>query len=160
MAKKKVTRSTPTPGHVDLYENSEGSVIPDLAPLFKGLEENFRAGNDPGALSAVHTLVGLGLPIPDWARIAFVQACQRGFSGELRGRSWNEVFGQPRTKKQYAKLMADTLAGYQVWNLVQEAKASGEPWDDLWAEIGDKLGKGVTRVKELYAIGRLYRGRL
>jgi hypothetical protein len=98
-----------------------------------GLEQKFATGADDNApLHVLFVCLLRDLPVPKWARDAFVKAYSEGLHGRLKSRSWNEVFGRPpRTKAQMDRFMRDITAPKEIWMAVAEAKDQGEPIDNL-----------------------------
>jgi hypothetical protein len=116
------------------------------------LEGQFASGKHPEALLEMIFICCLAdIPIPPWAREAFKKAY---IAGECEGiGSWNKVFGPPRTKGQWQRLMRNLAASRTIWDLVSEAKNRNEPiGDELFLKIGKQLGIGSkTLVSELYS---------
>src|SRR5262245_34726548 len=99
-----------------------------------------------------------GRPIPDWAVNALVVAYEKGFRGEIA--SWDEVFGRPNTAGQFDRMSRDIENAGKVWDLVAEAKARGEPIDNLLMEkIGKQGFGGESKAWELYEFACSQRGK-
>lgn len=115
------------------------------------LEKSFATGKDPGALlQALFLYLYLKKPIPEWVRIGFIRAHDKGYRAKIS--SWDKVFGRPRTPGQWKRWLHHLSIYPDVWELVAEAKSRGVAIDDLlFEEIGERFGIGKTLVKELYA---------
>jgi hypothetical protein len=115
------------------------------------LEKRFASGKHPEALlQMINICCIVEAPLPEWVRKGFIKAYLAGESGGIG--SWNKVFGPPRTKGQWQRLMRNVRSAHDVWKMVSEAKMRREPIDDkLFGDIGRKLGiGGKTLVSELY----------
>ena len=67
----------------------------------KMLKRSFKAGDKPTLLWTIHACLDLGRPIPEWLRVAFLNAYEAAERFEIR--SWDEVFGRPVPKNTHLK---------------------------------------------------------
>jgi hypothetical protein len=101
-------------------------------------------------LKAVLTCAVCNRPLPEWLRREFCILCMRGAYGKID--SWDDAFGRPATAAQAARRFRAIHTSRDVMSLVIEAKLNGTPIDnDLFDEIGQKLGLGRETTKKLYA---------
>jgi hypothetical protein len=93
--------------------------------------------------------------VPEWAAKSLEDIMYRMAEGQFE--TWDDAFGKPRAEGvQQRKIQGDSRMT-EVWSLVQQ-RPKGTPIDDnLFADIGRKLGiGGKTKVKELYNRAKEY----
>jgi hypothetical protein len=135
-------------------------IVREIVRALALLEKSFATGKDPGAvLQAIFICLQRDLPIPDWASGEFRRAYAKGSHGQLK--SWDEVFGRPRTADQYRRWWQRVSVPQKVWGAVAEAKGRKVPIDDkLFEKIGRDLGLGgKTKVREFYKMWADFLGR-
>lgn len=122
--------------------------------------EQLRARRESGeqyALTyAVRVCAGHSLPMPEWVARAYIEAFDTIDS--RRAGSWEAVFGPAIPKGRHlAALRKEHLHSIAVWNAVLARHERGEPIDDsLFAEIGEKLGLGLTLTKRYYSLQKKF----
>ena len=114
-----------------------------------GLKDSFESGDKSMLLLTVVLCLQAGLPVPNWAIKALVQAYNdvKGY----KHASWDSVFGRPHPKG--AKLQAlqkHREIAAAIWERVRERQAAGEPtkWD-LFDEVGEEFDVSATVAKEI-----------
>lgn len=122
------------------------------------MEERYTAGADPAALLEIINAVFLtGIALPEWARKAFILAYIRGSTGKLK--SWDEVFGRPPTEQEHRRFNRECANRDKIWQMVADAAAEGRGiGNDLFEEIGERVGLNKTDVGRLYKEQCLFRG--
>lgn len=115
-----------------------------------GLKDSFESGDKSMLLLTVVLCLQAGLPVPNWAIKALVQAYNdvKGY----KHASWDSVFGRPHPKG--AKLQAlqkHREIAAAIWERVRERQAAGEPtkWD-LFDEVGEEFDVSATVAKDIY----------
>jgi hypothetical protein len=131
-------------------ENSDDPLGEELSAS----EAAHKAGDLPALLHAIFVCFRMKRTVPPWAITAFIEAYSKGLRGKLK--SWDEVFGHPRTPVQWTRIAKEFEAGPKILDAIAEAKAKGEPiGDDLFERIGRELGiGGHTKVGQIYAYWR------
>lgn len=113
-------------------------------------KEKIEGGKKAVLLKAMHECLIMRKPLPEWLRLAFVQAYQSAYPFELK--SWDAVFGKPhpkgahlKTRKQHFKLE------YPICSRVDEFAAKGENVDKgLFERIGKEFGISGTTASTIY----------
>jgi hypothetical protein len=131
---------------------SEEDTDEYLAEVLEILKEIFDGDNKWPLLDAIYRCLQLRRPVPEWLRVAFLDAYEARARFEIR--SWDEVFGKPvpkgihlETERRNAELRPLIL------ERVKALKAEKKPIDKgLFEKIGRELNpplKGTT-VSEIY----------
>jgi hypothetical protein len=128
-----------------------------IAKELSASEAAYKTGDLAALLHAIHFCFRLQKPVPAWAVAAFIEAYRQGMHGQLK--SWDDVFGHPRTRTQWDRMTKEFVAGPIILDAVSEAKANGKPIDDgLFERIGRTLlpmhRLGKTKIKQIYAYWR------
>ena len=117
----------------------------DAGTLAEGLEDR-----DGTVLELVYACAICDQPLPEWLRREFCLRYVRGALGQLR--SWDEAFGHPTTRAHADRAARARYTKCEVFDLVVEAKKSGRSvTDDLFEEVGRKVGLARETTKKLYA---------
>jgi hypothetical protein len=123
--------------------------------------ECFAEGKRWALLLTISTCFQSNIPVPAWAKAAFIEATDRGWGlrGGLKRPIWNEVFGKPpRTKGQHDRYQRDVTAPLEIYRLVRAAKQRRVAInDDLFQEVGSRFNLSSTQAKKLYAAERDFR---
>ena len=59
-------------------------------------KQKIEGGNKAVLLKAMHECLIMRKPLPEWLRLAFLQAYQSAYPFEIK--SWDEIFGKPHRK--------------------------------------------------------------
>jgi hypothetical protein len=121
-----------------------------------GLRARHEGGEQFALMYALRVCAGHGLPMPEWAARSYIEAFDAIDS--RRAGSWEEVFGPAIPKGRHlAALRKEHLLSIAVWKAVLTRHERGEPIDDsLFAEIGKKLGLGLTLTKQYYSLQKKF----
>jgi hypothetical protein len=124
----------------------------DDALLFEFLEtarQRFAEGDKTALLAAMHQCLLLNKPVPEWLRLAFVEAYQEATGFNIR--SWDEVFGKPvesgahlKARREYAGLRYAVAMGVAMRAPSQKIEKG------LFESIGAELGISGTKASEIY----------
>jgi hypothetical protein len=128
---------------------SEGKYEPEYWE--KMLKRSFEAGDKAVLLWTIHACLELRRPIPEWARVAFADACEAAERFKIR--SWDDVFGRPVPKGTHLKpRKRDAALPLIIFEHVEALKSAGRKVDkkDLFKEVGKEWGINATRVSEIY----------
>ncbi len=117
----------------------------------KMLKRQFEAGNKSVLLYAIHQCLLLKRPMPEWLRVAFLDACEAVERFEIR--SWDGVFGRPVPKGTH--LETERRNEQLRWTIiarVKTLKAEGPIDKNLFEKIGQELNPPLsgTTVSQLY----------
>jgi hypothetical protein len=94
-----------------------------LAETLKILKRKFDGGHKAALLMAIRYCCWMRRPLPEWARLAFLQAYDSGFDIK----SWDEVFGRPHPKGTHLAKEKKYLAVRSlIWERVRASKAMGK----------------------------------
>jgi hypothetical protein len=116
------------------------------------LEKHFNTGSDPGAvLHAIFLCFQHRVEIPQWAQDGFRKAYRKGLHGTLNTRSWNEVFGQPKTKAQMSRYLRDVNLLPTVGRMVAQREIGQSIGTQLFEQIAKTLGTNRDAVAKAYA---------
>lgn len=115
------------------------------------MEKKYAAGDASALWRALLHCACVKRPLPDWVCKALEQADLRNTLGQLR--SFNAVFGKPRTKRQAERYRVDTLTMFEIGRLAAEG---GRKRNEEWFERVGRKGLlnraiGKSKVKELLA---------
>jgi hypothetical protein len=118
----------------------------------KMLRRSFEAGDKPTLLWTIYACLDLGRAIPEWLRVAFLNAYEAAERFEIR--SWDQVFGRPvpkglhlQTKRRNAQLR------WTIIERVETLKAKHRVDKGLFEKVARDLKiRGVkgTTVSEIY----------
>ena len=124
-----------------------------IAEYLEIAKQKFEEGNKTVLLMAMHQCLLMKKPLPEWLRLAFIEAYQSASAFEIR--SWDQAFGPPQDKgahlevrKQHAELRLPIILH------VEELKASGVGVDEgLFEKIAEELdieGVSGSTVRTIY----------
>jgi hypothetical protein len=121
-----------------------------LAKYLKIAKREIEHGNKSVLLKAMHQCLIMKRPLPEWLRLAFLQAYQSAYPYEVK--SWDEIFGPPhpkgahlKTRKQHFELR------FPIWSRVQELAKSGENIDKgLFEKVGKEFKVSGTTASAIY----------
>jgi hypothetical protein len=116
----------------------------------KMLKREFEAGDKSVLLYAIYACLDSRRPIPEWVRVAFLDACEAAERFEIR--SWEQVFGRPVSKGTHLKLRKrDAGLPLIIIEHVEALKRAGRKVDKgLFREVGKEWGINATRASEIY----------
>jgi hypothetical protein len=119
-------------------------MIPDadtdkyLAEVLEILKERFEGGDKASLLEAVYRCLLMRRPLPEWLRLAFLNAYEARARFEIR--SWDEVFDRPVPKSTHLeKEKLRHLVIERVWRLKTENPERAID-RGLFDQIGEELG--------------------
>jgi hypothetical protein len=120
-----------------------------LAEYLDLARQKFEAGNKTIILMAMHQCLLMDKRVPEWLRLAFIEAYQSATAFNIR--SWDEAFGPPQekgthlnTRKKYAELRYDIAMGVAL-------RPPGKIIDkELFEAIGRDLSISGTTASEIY----------
>jgi len=111
--------------------------------LSQRAEQRFREGNKSVLLQILFTHIGMDLPIPKWAKDAFIYAYIN------QPEHWDDIFGRP----EGPKLKEELLAYLEGTRLRAQGRAIGN--DGFFDDIGKKIRKsGGTAKRRYYTEGK------
>lgn len=94
-----------------------------LAETLKILKQKFDGGHKAALLVAIRYCCWMRRPLPEWARLAFLQAYDSATGFDIK--SWDEVFGRPHPKGthlakersiwQYGRRSGDAFGRRRRW---------------------------------------------
>jgi hypothetical protein len=115
--------------------------------ILKNFERRYRGGELTALLYALDLCLRYRIDVPDWVQKEIHTAVARSFMGDLK--SWNQVFGRPRTRGQYERLTRDVKMRSKI---NQAISLHDGPMDNLfYEELGERLGiGGKSKVKALH----------
>jgi hypothetical protein len=107
----------------------------------KMLKRQFEDGDKSVLLSAIYWCLELKRPMPEWLRVAFLDA----YEAAERFRSWDEVFGRPVAKGAHLKPKRNAQLSWTIVERVEAMKAKGWKVDkELFDQVARDLKiKGV-----------------
>ena len=116
----------------------------------KMLKRQFEAGDKSVLLYAIYACLESRRPIPEWLRVAFLDAYEAAERFEIR--SWNEVFGQPVPKGTHLKTeRRNAQLRWTIIERVEALKAEERTVDKgLFEQVGEELGITATLVSDIY----------
>jgi hypothetical protein len=119
-----------------------------LAETLKILKRKFDGGHKAALLMAIRYCCWMRRPLPEWARLTFLQAYDSGFDIK----SWDEVFGRPHPKGTHLAKEKKYLAVRSlIWERVRASKAMGKSINkELFEGIGKDLGVAGSVTSEIY----------
>jgi hypothetical protein len=119
-----------------------------LAEILKILKRKFDGGHKAALLMAIRYCCWMRRPLPEWARLAFLQAYDSATVFE----SWDEVFGPPHPKGTHLAKEKKYLAVRSlIWERVRASKAMGKSINkELFEGIGKDLGVAGSVTSEIY----------
>jgi hypothetical protein len=120
----------------------------------KMLKRQFEAGDKSVLLYAIYGCLELRRPIPEWLRVAFLDAYEAAERFEIRW--WDQVFGRPVPKGTHLK--TERRNAQLRWTIIARVEAlKAEGWkvekEGLFDQVARDLKiKGVkgTTVSEIY----------
>jgi hypothetical protein len=126
---------------------SEGKYVTEYYE--KMLKRQFEAGNKSVLLNTIYLCLEMKRPLPEWARVAFLDAYEA--AGRFEIRSWNEVFGQPVPKSTHLK--TERRKEQLRWTIilrVEDLKAEKAIDKNLFEQVGKELGISGTVASDIY----------
>jgi hypothetical protein len=121
-------------------------------PYEKMLKRDFEAGDKSALLYTIYVCLEFRWPIPEWARVAFLDACEAVKRFEIG--SWDEIFGRPVPKSTHLKTeRRKEQLRFEIIACVKILKARGDRIDkELFEKIGKKLKPRLsgTTVSAIY----------
>jgi hypothetical protein len=129
--------------------NLDEQVRAALKILSAAWEIMFRKGERSALLLAVKHHLEYGEPLPEWAKIAFLEACYSD------PKSWDDVFGRPggdkwRLEEEFA--VAAEAAKVQFPGCPQHPRSRTKA-DSLFRDVATRLGMKPGTVKTRYYSG-------
>jgi hypothetical protein len=115
----------------------------------KMLKRQFEAGDKSVLLWAIWSCLESRRPMPEWLRIAFLDAYEAAERFEIR--SWDEVFGRPVPKSMHLK--TEKRKEQLRWAIIARVKAlkAERPIDKgLFEQVGKELGISGTVASDIY----------
>ena len=77
-----------------------------IAKYLEIARQKHEEGNKAIVLLAIHQCLIMKKPLPEWLRLAFIDAYQSATAFEIR--SWDEAFGPPHPKRARTELTSRT----------------------------------------------------
>jgi hypothetical protein len=132
---------------------SEAETGKYVAEYFeKMLKRVFEAGDKSALLYAIYACLELRRPMPEWLRVAFLDAYEAAERFEIR--SWDEVFDRPVAKGMHLKTKRrNAQLRWAIIERVETLKAKKRVDKGLFEKVARDLKiKGVkgTTVSEIY----------
>jgi hypothetical protein len=126
----------------------------NVAEYFEKMRKrSFESGDKSTLLWTIYACLEMRRPIPEWLRVAFLNAYEARERFEIR--SWDEVFGRPvpkgthlRPNKREAEFRSIIVEHVEA--LAAKQKVNKE----LFKEVGKEWGINATRVSEIYYSNR------
>jgi hypothetical protein len=151
MRKKRPTGEQWSPKYLARAMLTVGPHHPELhSSIAKEIRKQLQPPKDSttrDVLELVAMCFWSGIPAPEWLKQEFL----RRYHSAAGQRSWDKIFGHPPTKDWLNRNARDLAQSVIVYEMVQEALAEPRPIDDeLFEDIGGKLGWKKTKVKDLY----------
>jgi hypothetical protein len=117
------------------------------------LKRSFEAGDKSTLLWTIYACLDMRRPIPEWVRVAFLNAYEA--RGRFEIRSWDEVFGRPVPKSTHLKPnKREAELRLIIVEHVEALAAKQKVNNELFKEVGKEWGINSTRVKEIYYSNR------
>jgi hypothetical protein len=113
-------------------------------------KQKIEGGNKEVLLKTMHECLILKRQLPEWLRLAFLQAYQSAYPYKIK--SWDEIFGPPHPKGAHLKTRQKHFElRSPILSRVQELAASGESIDKgLFEKIGEEFGISGTTASTIY----------
>ncbi|MGY6517378.1 MAG: hypothetical protein ACXIUZ_01560 [Lysobacteraceae bacterium] len=111
----------------------------------------FEAGDRTALMGAIRVCANHDMVLPEWVSTAFIRSYDQVLTRKVA--SWDEALGRPLPKgKHLAAARKKRNKAPAVWLEINRLHAAGRGIDDeLFSEVGHKLGLGRTLVAEYYA---------
>jgi hypothetical protein len=115
-------------------------------------KRQFDAGDKSTLIWVIYQCLEMKRPLPEWARVAFLAACDSVAEYEIK--SWDDAFGRPHPKSTHLK--AEKEKEKLRWVIIMHVKnlrAEGDRIDKgLFEKIGRKLDprRSGTTVSAIY----------
>jgi hypothetical protein len=121
-----------------------------IAAYLKIAKKKIEEGNKEILLKAMHQCLIMKKPLPEWLRLAFVQAYQSAYPFEIH--SWDEIFGPPHPKGAHLKTRKQHFGlRLPISSRVRELAESGEKIDKgLFDKIGKEFNISGTTASTIY----------
>jgi hypothetical protein len=129
---------------------SEEDTDKYLAEVLEILKEIFDGGNKWPLLYAIHQCLLLKRPLPEWLRLAFLDAHDSATGYEIK--SWDDAFGRPHPKGAHIKNQKRHFElRHVIVQRVEELRSEMPVDKKLFEKIGKDLGiGGSTTVSKIY----------
>jgi hypothetical protein len=128
---------------------SEEDTDKHLAKVLESLEERFEGGEKRALLYAIRCCLHLRRPLPEWLRVAFLDAYDSATGFEIK--SWDDAFGRPHPKGMHLEIEKRNLELRPLIIQRVEALRAEKPIDKaLFEQIGEELNLGGTTVSDIY----------
>jgi hypothetical protein len=110
-------------------------------------EATYRSGDKQILLWAIDDCAQNGLACPKWAADALHEILMNGVA-RAKLSSWEDAFG-PLVVEQQRKIQTRRhIVG--VWLAVREIRSSSKDWENIFENVAQEFGIGITKVKEYY----------
>jgi len=129
---------------------SEEDTDKYLAEVLEILKEIFDGGGKWALLYAIRECLLLKRPLPEWLRLAFLDAYEGRTRYEIK--SWDDIFGQPHPKSTHVDNAKRKLELREIIvQRVEELRTEMPVDKKLFEKIGKDLGiGGATTVSKIY----------
>jgi len=129
-----------------------------VAGMMEELHLRFEAGNKNALIQAIRRCGQQQMVMPEWVVDAFFRATNKWYQMDIK--SLDKAIGVAWPKgKSIAAAKKRRRLQFAVLNAVSKAKSEGCAVDDqLFEQIGRRLGLGKTLVKEYYKSARALMG--
>lgn len=154
------------------FRNNGGAFADPAGPfdqwvalsMLDSMKIAFEGGDSFTLMRAIRLCANHDLVMPDWVRRGFILAFDK--VNGYRAKSWDEVFGKPLPKgANLNALRKKREKSILVWNEVHRRLHTNKIWDkssktwkplvpiddELFTEVGQQFGLGLTLTKEYYA---------
>jgi hypothetical protein len=126
---------------------SEEDTDKYLAEVLEILKEIFEGGNKWALLNAIYCCLQLRRQLPEWLRLAFLDAYEARARFEIR--SWDDVFDRPVPKGTHLEIQKRKAELRPL--VLERARELGLPIDrGLFEKIGKELGVPGSTIDDLY----------
>jgi hypothetical protein len=121
-----------------------------LAQYLKIARKKITSGNKEVLLKAMHECLIMKRPLPEWLRLAFIQAYQAAYPFEVK--SWDDIFGPPHPKGAHLEARKKLFElSFPIWSRVQELAGSGDKIDKrLFEKVGKEFAVSGTTASSIY----------
>jgi len=120
-----------------------------LAEYLAIAKRKFEDGDKAALLKAMHQCLLLKKPMPEWLRVAFIEAFQSAIAFEIR--NWDEAFGPPQEKGAHFESRKQRSELRYPIALRVALRAPGENIDKgLFEVIGKEHGISASTADDIY----------
>jgi hypothetical protein len=126
----------------------------NVAEYFEKMRKrSFESGDKSTLLWTIYACLEMRRPIPEWLRVAFLNAYEARERFEIR--SWDEVFGRPVPKGTHLKPnKREAELRLIIVEHVEALAAKQKVNKELFKEVGKEWGINATRVSDIYYFNR------